>query len=48
VLTDVSRFAPQTPEWLDYWERRVDRIQAGEDSDLIPLPVCDAILASDQ
>ncbi len=46
LLTDVSYFAPHTREWLAYWELRVDRILTGEDSGLIPLEVCDAIVAA--
>ena len=45
-LTDVSCLAPHTPEWLAYWERRVDRILSDEDSGLIPLEVVDAIVAA--
>ena len=42
-----SHFAPHMPEWLAYWEQRVDRILNDEDSGLIPLEVVDAILATD-
>lgn len=46
-LTDVSCFARQTREGLTYWEQRIDRILAGEDSSLIPLEVVDAIVAAE-
>ena len=41
------QFVENTPEWLAYWEERVDRILMDEDSGLIPLEVVDAILATD-
>jgi hypothetical protein len=43
-LTDVSRFAPHTPEWLVYWTVKVDRILKNEVSEWIPLEIVDAIL----
>jgi len=45
-LTDASHFSRHTPEWLAYWEQRVDRILMDEDRDRIPLKVVDAIVAA--
>ena len=46
VLTDGSRLRPNSPEWSDYWARRVSRILAGEEAGepgCIPLEVWDAV-----
>jgi len=47
--TDNSGLAPQSEAWLDYWERRIERLLGGEsqrETGRIPLEAVDAIVAA--
>ena len=49
-FTDGSGLRPRSPEWLDYWERRLNRILSGEEPGepgCIPLEVWDGIPLAD-
>ena len=45
-IVDSHGLIPNTPQWLDFWSEKLDRLDAGEDVDLrgITLAVSDAII----
>jgi len=45
-IVDSHGLIPNTPEWLEFWSEKIDRLIAGEDVDLtgITLAVTDAII----
>jgi hypothetical protein len=47
-ILDSQGLIPNTPEWLDFWGDKLDKLIAGEDVDLsgITLAVTDAIIAA--
>jgi hypothetical protein len=47
-ILDSQGLIPNTPEWLDFWGDKLDRLIAGENVDLtgMTLAVTDAIIAA--
>jgi hypothetical protein len=45
-ILDSQGLIPNTPEWLEFWSEKLDRLVAGEDVDLsgMTLAVTDAII----
>ena len=45
-ILDSHGLIPNTPEWLEFWSDKLDRLDAGEDVDLtgMTLAVADAII----
>ena len=45
-ILDSHGLIPNTPEWLEFWGDKLDRLDAGEDVDLtgMTLAVVDAII----
>jgi hypothetical protein len=43
-ITDHTGLVPRSPQWLEYWRERIDKILDREIDDLIPLAAVDAIM----
>jgi hypothetical protein len=45
-LTDRSRLVPHTPQWFDYWTKKLDRLVNGElVEEKIPVEFLDVLVA---